>query len=90
MKPLPPTLRENKRYLLLSGGSQKRITDIIRNGIGELGLSRAMPHFIRHSSGALLLAINRESLTDVRACFALSPDAPVIRKVSGTIAGLKL
>lgn len=89
MKALIPSTRENKRYLKVKGKNLK--TDVIKsisNFIGELGISKACPTWIKINSLSGILSINRDSLENVRAAFCLSKDRIEVVKVSGTLAGL--
>lgn len=86
MKPLKPSHKENKRYLLLEGKNlKKKIIFLLKNFSGDFGLSQASPRFIEKN----ILSINRESLDLVRASIALSKEKIKIIKVSGTLKGLK-
>ena len=85
MKPLKPSARERKRYLLLQGQNLKvNVEKSILDFIGVLGLSRAGLRWIKPS----VLSINRESLNHVRASFTVWPEKIKIVKVSGSIKGL--
>jgi len=84
---LNPTMRENRRYLLLETSTTKEdIEKAILDYIGILGYSRASPVFMPGN----ILAVNREVLNEVRAALALSEKKIVVKKVSGTIKGLGL
>ena len=86
MKPLKPSMREKKRYLKLSGKNLKKNVDkSILDFIGELGMSKASPKWIKPN----ILSINRGSLNHVRASFAVFPEKINVEKVSGTLKGLK-
>ena len=86
MKPLIPSHRENKRYLLLEGKNLKKdVPYLIKKFVGVLGLSEASPKFITKN----ILSINRKSLEKVRAAFIFSEEKINILKVSGTLKGLK-
>ncbi len=85
MKPLIPSHKENKRYLLLSGKDlRKNVNLAIKDFIGILGLSESTPSWIKKD----ILSINRKSLDKVRASFAVWPETIKILKVSGTLKGL--
>ena len=89
MKPLKPSIREHKRYLLIQG---KNIKTNLENAIlefsGTLGMSKTSLNFIKTKNNNTILAINREALDLVRASIAVSPENIKILKVSGTIKGL--
>ena len=83
MKPLKPSMKENKRYLLLRGNfSKEEVEKAIMHYIGALGYAKASPIFISKD----ILAVNRSEVDKVKASFAIS-DIRVI-KVSGTLKGL--
>lgn len=82
-KKLRPSMRENKRYLLLENAEKENVEKAILDYIGILGFSRASPVFI----GRDILAVNRKSLNEIKAGFALA--GIKIRRVSGTLAGLQ-
>lgn len=85
MKPLKPSFREKKRYLLLSGKfTRKEAEKTIMRYIGVLGYSKASPMWI---SGKIL-AVNRKELEPVKASFTLNK-AINVAKVSGTLKSLR-
>jgi len=84
LKILKPTMRDKKRYLLLSGSfSRKDVENTIIRYIGVLGYSKANPMWVRGK----ILAVNRKEVEKVKASFALS-DSISVKKVSGTLKGL--
>ena len=87
-KKLRPTLRENKRYLLLEGDfSREDIERAILDYIGVLGYAKSGVFFIR-KNGKNILAVNREMANEVRASLALYEKTISVIKVSGTLKGL--
>ncbi|MDP3966198.1 MAG: hypothetical protein Q8Q04_01565 [archaeon] len=85
MKPLIPSHREKRRYLLLKGkDTKKNAEEAIREFIGVLGLSEASPVWIKED----ILSINRKSLDKVKASFAVYKEKIDVLKVSGTLKGL--
>ena len=90
MKPLKPSIRERKRYLLLQGRNLKiNVPRSITEFIGSLGIAKTSPKFIKVNESKAILSINRKSLEHVRASFALHPNEIKVLKVSGTLKGLK-
>jgi len=90
MKALIPSHRENKRYLSLKGKNLKKEVPLaIREFIGTLGMSEAVPKFIESNEGSAILSINRKSLEKVRAAFALWTKRIEVLKVSGTLKQLR-
>ena len=88
MKPLKPSMREKKRYMLVKG----KISDIekaILEGIGVIGMSKTGLGWIRSGGGSAVISVNREAVDSVRACFALWPEKIWVERVSGTLAGLR-
>jgi RNase P/RNase MRP subunit POP5 len=86
MKPLIPSHREKKRYLLLEGKNlKKEVNNSIKDFVGILGLSEASPKWIDEN----ILSINRKSLDKVRASFVIWPKEIRILKVSGSLKGLR-
>ncbi|MEM3112999.1 MAG: hypothetical protein QXI33_01095 [Candidatus Pacearchaeota archaeon] len=84
IKPLKPSMKEKKRYLLLKGNFSKNdIEKAIMYYIGALGYAKASPIFVSKK----ILAVNRSEIEKIKASFALS-DIRVV-KVSGTLKGLK-
>lgn len=92
MKPLKPSHREKKRYLLIKGkdADKKNIEDSILEFVGTLGYAKVNPKIINFSIGKVILAINRESLDKVRASFLISGKDLKIVKVSGSVKKLKI
>lgn len=91
MKPLKPSHREKKRYLLIKGkDAEKRIIDeTILEFIGVLGYAETSPQIIKSSEGKIILSINRGSLDKVRASFLMAGKDLRIEKVSGSVGKLK-
>lgn len=85
MKPLKPSMREKKRYLLIKGHkSKKEVEEAIMRYVGILGYAKASPMWISKN----ILAINRSEINKVLGSFALTKNVSVIR-VSGTLKKLK-
>jgi RNase P/RNase MRP subunit POP5 len=90
MKPLKPSMRENKRYLLVHGSNlRKNVKKSILEGIGILGLSKTGFSWIKTGEDIAIIAINREALNDVRACFAIFPEKISVTRVSGSLKKLR-
>ena len=85
MKPLKPSMKEHKRYLLIRGKNLKtQVEAAIRDFIGALGLSQSGLNFIKNN----VISINRKMVDKVRASLALSESKIEVLKVSGTLKGL--
>ena len=86
MKPLIPSHREKRRYLLLEGKNLKKNVPVaIKEFIGILGLSESSPVWIKEN----IVSVNRKSLDKVKASFAVFKEKIDVKKVSGTLKGLK-
>jgi RNase P/RNase MRP subunit POP5 len=86
MKPLKPSAKENKRYLLVKGENLKQnIEKIILEFIGIIGMSKCGLSLIKSDSKSALICINREMVDFVRAAFCVWPNKIEIIKISGTI-----
>jgi len=88
MLTLKPTMRANRRYLLIRG-TKKEIEFAILEYIGTLGWANAAPVFVSSHDDKVIVAVNREALTDVRAAFALAREKLEVLRVSGTLKGLE-
>ncbi len=90
MKPLKPSMRENKRYLLVKGKNLKEnIGKAILDFVGVLGFSKTGFSFIKTEGESAIICINREAVNEVRASLAVFPEKMEVLKVSGTLKGLK-
>jgi RNase P/RNase MRP subunit POP5 len=91
MKSLRPSLRENKRYLVVKGkdATFENIESVILEFIGVLGFAEAGIKLIKRSSEGVIIAINREALNKVRASFVASDKDLNIVKVSGIVKKVK-
>jgi len=91
MKPLKPSHREKKRYLLVEGKdtNKKNIEETILDFIGILGFAKSSPQIIKETKKGFILAINREYLDEIRTSFFISGKDIRIVKVSGSIGKLK-
>ena len=87
MKPLRPSMREKKRYLLVKG----KIRDIekaIFEGIGILGISKTGLNWVKSDKKSVIISVNRGAVDSIKACFAIWPEKLLVEKVSGTLRGL--
>ncbi len=89
MKPLRPSMREKKRYLLVKG-EIKDIEKAVFEGVGVLGISKTGLKWIESDKKSAIISINREAIDSVKACFAIWPEKLWVEKVSGTLKGLGL
>ncbi|MEK6847449.1 MAG: Rpp14/Pop5 family protein [Nanoarchaeota archaeon] len=84
---LKPTMRANRRYLLIQG-TKTDIETAILEYIGMLGWAKAAPVFASSHDGKIILAVNREAIADVRAALALAREKINVSRVSGTLSGV--
>jgi RNase P/RNase MRP subunit POP5 len=92
MKPLIPSHKENKRYLLVHGKDlKKNIEKAIIEFSGTLGISKCGLSFISSDSNnsSAIICINREAINLVRASLVVFPEKMEVLKVSGTLKGLR-
>ena len=89
IKSLSPSLKENKRYLLLKGKDLRvEVEKSIFDFIGVLGMSKTGLNWVKANKEQAVIAVNREMLNDVKACFSVWPSKIQVVKVSGTLKGL--
>lgn len=87
MKPLKPSMREKKRYLLVKG----KVGDIERavfEGVGVLGMSKTGLNYIKSDKKSVVISVNRGAVDSVKACFAIWTEKLWVEKASGTLKGL--
>lgn len=84
---LKPSLREDKRYLLIEGGSKEEIEKALLEFLGVLGYAKASPKWITQGQ-QMILAVNREEVDHVRAALTLAKKQIIVKRVSGTLKGL--
>ena len=90
MKSLKPTMRENKRYLLVSGEvSRANIEKAILDFIGVLGMSKTGLDFIKTNENSAIISVNREMVDSVRASLCIWSKKMEVKRVSGTLKGLR-
>jgi RNase P/RNase MRP subunit POP5 len=89
MKPLIPSHKENKRYLLVKGTNLKEnIEKAILEFSGALGMKKCGLSFIKVGGDSGIISINREAVDLVRASLAVFPEKMEVLRVSGTLKGL--
>lgn len=90
MKSLKPSMRENKRYLIVHGKNlRENVEKAILDFTGVLGMSKTGLSFIKTEKDSAIICINREALNEVRASLAVFVEKMEVKKVSGTLRGLK-
>ncbi len=89
MKPLKPSMREKKRYLLVRGENLKtNVEKAILEFIGVLGMSKTGLSWIKSNKDSTVISVNRDMVDMVRASLASYKDKMIVEKVSGTLKGL--
>jgi RNase P/RNase MRP subunit POP5 len=90
LKPLKPSMKENKRYLFVEGKNlRENIEKSILEFIGILGMSKTGLSFIKTEKDSAVICINREAVDSVKASFAVFRERIEVKKVSGTLKGLR-
>ena len=90
MKSLKPSMREKKRYLLVEGKNLKEnIEKALKDFLGVLGMSKLGLGWIKTEKNSAVISVNRESTDKVRASLAVWKEKMTVKKVSGTLKGLK-
>ncbi|MCK5625174.1 hypothetical protein KAI04_05055 [Candidatus Pacearchaeota archaeon] len=89
MKPLKPSMREKKRYLLIKGKNPKKeIEKALKDFLGVLGMSKIGLGWIKTGKESAIISINRKMVDNVRASLVVWPEKLTVEKVSGTLKGL--
>ncbi|PIN89859.1 hypothetical protein COU57_05050 [Candidatus Pacearchaeota archaeon CG10_big_fil_rev_8_21_14_0_10_32_14] len=89
LKSLKPSMKENKRYLVVGGKvSKENIEKAILEFIGVNGMSKTGLSFIKSENGKMIIAVNREAVDSVRASLCIYREKMEVVNVSGTIKGL--
>lgn len=96
LKPLKPSMKENKRYLLVRSGLnnnefRESIEKAILEFIGVLGMSKTGLEFVKSEpeKNSMIIAVNRGSVDSVRASFGVWSERIEVLRVSGTLKGLR-
>lgn len=90
MKSLKPSMREKKRYLLIEGKElRKNVEKAILDFIGVLGYSKTGLEWIKAGESSAVISVNRQMVDSVRASFVVWPKKIEVKRVSGTLKGLR-
>jgi len=90
MKSLKPSMRENKRYLLVKGlNLNSNIEKAIKDFIGISGMTKVGFGWIESKENLAIISINREMVDIVRASLCIWPEKMEVLRVSGTLKGLR-
>ena len=88
LKSLRPSMKENKRYLLVKG-NPGNIEKAILEFAGVLGMSKAGLGWVKRERELAIISVNREAVNEVRASLSVWPEKMEVSMVSGTLKGLK-
>jgi len=90
MKPLKPSMREKKRYLLVKGKDPKEnIEKALKDFLGVLGMSKLGLGWIKTTKESAIISINRKMVDNVRASLVVWPEKLTVIRLSGTLKGLE-
>lgn len=90
MKPLNPAMREKKRYLFLKGNNLKEnVEKSILEFIGVFGMAKTCLGWIKSDRDFAIISVNRQMVEQVKASFAVWREPIEVRRISGTLKGLK-
>lgn len=90
MKAIKPSMRENKRYLLIVGKDiKKSVEKSILEFVGIFGLSKTGISWIKENPDWAIISINREAVDIVRASICIFGKKMEVKMISGTLKGLK-
>ncbi len=91
IKPILPSLKEKKRYILYEGKlSRNAIKQGIKDFIGEYGMAKAGIMFIKSKNNKGIVKTNVKWLEQVKTALSLMKTRVKPVKVSGTLKKLKL
>ena len=68
---------------------RENVEKAILDFIGVLGMSKAGLEWVKFTENSAIIAVNRKSVEHVRASFAVWPEKIEIKRVSGSLKGLK-
>tara|TARA_Y100000310_G_scaffold343792_1_gene453049 strand:+ start:3533 stop:3814 length:282 start_codon:yes stop_codon:yes gene_type:complete len=83
---LKPSVRDKRRYFLVSEKSNEKVEKVILEYLGVLGMAKSAYMFVKKKNGNVVGSCLRQELNNVRA--ALGGAGIKIEKVSGTLKGL--
>ncbi len=91
IKPIPPTLREKRRYLLVRNASWKDILHAVKKNFGDVYAAVARIQRIEEGEGYTIIRVQRDFDWMVRAAIALYDfNRPVwVERESGTLKRLR-
>ena len=89
LKSLKPSMKENKRYLVVYGKvSKENIEKAILEFVGVNGMSKCGLSFVKKQGNNIIICVNREAVDSVRASLCVYRERMNVERVSGTIKGL--
>lgn len=84
IKPLLPSLREKKRYILYDGASSDKVNNTLKEFLGTLGLARGGIRILAKKGNKGVVRTNNKYLNDTRSALSLIKDLKIV-KVSGVL-----
>lgn len=91
MKSVNASSKIKRRYLLVKAENRESVQKALLEGLGTLGMAKAMVVFVtvKGREKELVFSVERDALDSVRAVFELAREEIQILRVSGTIKGLE-
>lgn len=84
---LKPSVRDNRRYLLINEEDSEKIEKAVLEYIGILGFAKSAYIKVKSEKNKTIVAVKREELEKVKAGLVLA--GIKVERISGTLAGLK-
>jgi len=84
IKPLLPSLKEKKRYILYEGANEDRVNNTLTEFLGILGMARAGARVLIKKGNKGIIRINNKYLNDTRSGLSLVENLKIV-KVSGVL-----
>jgi RNase P/RNase MRP subunit POP5 len=91
VKPIPPTLREKRRYLLVRNASWREIMGAMKRNFGDVYTALSRITKIEEGEDYTIVRVRRDFDRIVRAAIALADFGKLVwvERVSGTLKGLR-
>lgn len=86
---LKPSMRSNRRYLLIKAERKEDIKKAILDYVGVLGLAKMSLMLVNQDKDNILISIDRKEVDNFRASIECSPYNIQVLRVSGTMKGVK-
>ena len=86
---LKPSMRSNRRYLLIETKDKKEIEKAVLDYLGILGMAKMSLLPVEEKKGQVIISVERGEVDNLRAAIEASGIQAKIIRVSGTIKGVK-